>query len=241
MTIPELLVVMPVYNERESIHHVLSGWLAALDGSGSDYRILVINDGSTDDSLTLLEKWRNARPDRLEIRSRKNQGHGATCIEGYREALCRGIPYILQVDSDGQSVPEFFESFWRLRGDYDVIYGLRRRRDGWQRVLASRVLRTLLRWIEGVDCVDANVPYRLMRGSACAPAIARVPQGVSLANIALAVMLRRSGAIRHGTVKIDFPARLGGEPSVPTSRFLIKAVELFRQLREMRENNSESA
>ncbi len=232
--IPELLVVMPVYNESASINHVLGGWLAELDGSGCDYRLLAIDDGSTDGTLALLTRWRDDHPERMEVRSRGNRGHGQTCLEGYREAAARGIPYVLQIDSDGQSLPRFFGDFWELRETHDVIYGARSRSDGWQRMVASAVLRLALRLLEGVDCVDANVPYRLMSCAACGKVMARVPEEISLANVALAVMLRREGGIRHGAIPIDFPPRFGGEPSVPMRRFLAKAVELFRQLREMR-------
>jgi dolichol-phosphate mannosyltransferase len=231
---PELLVVMPVYNESASINHVLDGWLAELDGSGCDYRLLAIDDGSTDNTFALLCQWKDERPERLEVRTRENRGHGQTCLEGYREAVARGIPYVLQIDSDGQSLPGFFGDFWKLRKTHDVIYGARSRKDGWQRIIASAVLRLALRVLEGVDCVDANVPYRLMSCEACAKVMARVPQEISLANVALAVMLRREKGIRHGAVPIDFPPRFGGEPSVPMHRFLAKAVEIFRQLRGMR-------
>ena len=116
-----------------------------------------------------------------------------------------------------------------------MIYGLRSRKDGWQRLVASAVLRLALRLLEGVDCVDANVPYRLMSCTACGGVMGRVPKSISLANVALAVMLRREKGIRHGAVPIVFPTRYGGEPSVPMRLFLAKAVQLFRQLREMRQ------
>jgi hypothetical protein len=159
-------------------------------------------------------------------------------LEGYREAVAQGIAYVLQIDSDGQSLPRFFGDFWKLRETHDVIYGARSRKDGWQRLVASAVLRLALRALEGVDCVDANVPYRLMSCGACGPVVAHVPQEISLANVALAVMLRREKGIRHGSVPIDFPPRYGGEPSVPMRRFLAKAAELFRQLRRMRKGQS---
>jgi dolichol-phosphate mannosyltransferase len=233
-TTPELLVVMPVYNESASIDHVLGGWLAELDGSGCDYRLLAIDDGSKDSTLALLSKWKSDHPGRMEVRTRGNRGHGQTCLEGYREAVARDIPYVLQIDSDGQSLPRFFGDFWKLRETHDVIYGARSRKDGWQRLVASAVLRLALRVLEGVDCVDANAPYRLMSCAACGKVMARVPEEISLANVALAVMLRREKGIRHGAVPIDFPPRFGGEPSVPMRLFLAKAVELFRQLKGMR-------
>lgn len=231
---PELLVALPVYNESASIRDVVGNWMAALDSAVGSYVILAINDGSTDHSGEILEELRSACGDRLEVRSRDNRGHGQSCLEAYLVALERGIPYILQIDSDGQSDPRYVRGFWERRGDFDVIYGKRRRLDGLARIIASLALRVLLRLLEGVDCVDANVPYRLMNTCACEQAIRAIPPVVSLANVALAVLLKRNPEIRHGTIAVDFPPRCGGEPSVPLSRFIVKGYELFAQLRKLR-------
>jgi len=231
--IPELLVVMPVYNESASLNHVLGGWLAELDANGCDYRLLAIDDGSTDGTLALLTRWRDDHPERMEVRSRGNRGHGQTCLEGYREAVARGIPYVLQIDSDGQCDPAFFGGFWTKRTDFDVVYGQRRRADGFRRILASWVLRRMLRIAFLTDCVDANVPYRLMRTTACARTFQSIPGDFFLANVALSVLLKRNPGIRHGVVPIRFLERTGGEPSVPFTKFALKAFELFRQLKSL--------
>jgi dolichol-phosphate mannosyltransferase len=226
----ELLVVMPVYNEQECIAVVLDEWMQALDAAGVSHLILAIDDGSTDSTPDVLQDIGKSSSGRLEIISRPNRGHGQTCLEGYRHAIARHIPFILQIDSDGQSSPAHFHDFWRLRHDFDVIYGKRNRSDGFRRILASGILRVSLRILAGVDCIDANVPYRLMNTPACSAAILGIPVSIHLANIALAVQLRRNPSIRHGAVPISFPPRLGGEPSVPFSKFASKALELFRQL-----------
>jgi hypothetical protein len=147
-----------------------------------------------------------------------------------RMAAAAGIPFGFQIDSDGPCDPCFFESIWEQREDYDVIYGKRKREDGFRRVVASMILRWMLRVRAGVDCVDPNVPYRLMRTKVCAPAFTGIPQDFFLANVGLAVLLRRSPGIRHGAVPIDFRERIGGEPSVPLGKFAEKALELWRQL-----------
>lgn len=221
---------MPVYNEQECIAAVLEEWIGTLNTSGISYLILAIDDGSTDSTPRILQDLRRDLGHRLEVISRPNHGHGQSCLEGYRHAIERNIPFILQIDSDGQSSPAHFRDFWRMRQDFDVIYGKRSRSDGFRRVLASRILRVSLRFFAGVDCTDANVPYRLMNARACSSAILGIPASIHLANIALAVQLKRDPAIRHGTVPIDFPPRLGGEPSVPFSKFAAKALQLFRQL-----------
>ena len=233
---PQLLVVMPVFNEQAAITEVTRSWFAMLDQHVGEFVLLAINDGSTDASESILRTLQSQLGQRFEWISRPNRGHGQTCMQGYRTALERGIPFIFQIDSDGQSDPAYFADFWNRRNDFDVIYGKRRRQDGICRVLASLILRWSLRVRARVDCVDANVPYRLMNACACADAIRAIPAGIALANIALAVCLKRNPAIRHGSIAIGFPPRHGGEASVPLGKFAAKAFELFRQLRALERN-----
>jgi dolichol-phosphate mannosyltransferase len=170
----------------------------------------------------------------MEIRTRENRGHGQTCLEGYRIAVEREIPYVFQFDSDGQCDPQYFFRFWRDRDKYDVIYGKRvHRDDGWRRVLASVVLRSSLLLWSGVNCVDANVPYRLMRTKVLADEVGKINPDFHLANIALAVLLKKNRSIRHGMVPIHFRERYGGEPNVPITKFGEKALELKRQLKHL--------
>lgn len=229
---PELMIVMPVFNEHESIQRVIADWLSEVTRVIPDSVILVIDDGSADATWSMLQRLQTEIGTRLEILSRQNRGHGQTCMQGYRIALDRQIPFVFQIDSDGQSDPRYFREFWDRRNDFDVIYGKRSRQDGYRRVVASLILRYALRVLAKVDCVDANVPYRLMNTAACADAIRSISSAIHLANIGLAVCLKRQPAIRHGQIDIGFPPRHGGEASVPFTKFAVKAVELFRQLKD---------
>jgi dolichol-phosphate mannosyltransferase len=233
MSSPELLIVMPVYNEEASVESVIREWFPELSRVACDFTFLAIDDGSKDSTLRVLRKLETEFGPQLEILSRENRGHGQSCLQGYRIAIERSILHILQIDSDGQSDPRHIHEFWNLRHDFDVIYGKRNRMDGLRRVVASRVLRWSLRLLAGADCIDANVPYRLMYSAACAPAIRSIPADFFLANVALAVRLRQTPGIRHGSVPIHFPPRRGGEPSVPFSKFAVKALQLFRQLKTL--------
>ncbi|MES2659790.1 MAG: glycosyltransferase family 2 protein [Verrucomicrobiota bacterium] len=229
----QLLVVMPVFNEQASVSKVVTEWFRELDRCVGEFVLLAIDDGSTDGTLEILKTLQVELGPRLEWISRENRGHGQSCIQGYRIALERHIPFAFQMDSDGQCDPRFFPEFWKQAGRFDVIYGERTREDGWRRVLASILLRRLL-WLGfRVDCVDANVPYRLMRTDTCADAIHSIPRDFFLANVALAVVLRKNRTLREGVVPIRFLSRYGGEPSVPFSKFAIKAMELFRQLKRL--------
>ena len=233
-TAPELIVVMPVFNEQASVRKVVMEFFEEIGNWTERFVFLALDDGSTDDTPAVLGRLRDQLGPRFEVMRHANRGHGQTCLAGYREAAARGIPWVLQIDSDGQCDPQYFFRFWRLRERADVVYGSRTRRDdGIRRVFASFVLRLFLLLGFRVNCVDANVPYRLMKTGKIAPLVARIGPEFNLANIGLAVALRRTSGVTQARVPIHFRERYGGEPSVKLSLFGRKAMELFRNIRQM--------
>jgi len=230
----ELLVVVPVFNEEKCIRSFLEEWRVELDRSDIDYGMLLLDDGSDDSTPALLKAWKDRQScGRIDIDSHTNRGHGQTCLLGYRIACQQGAPWILQIDSDGQCDPQFFAELWAKRSGHDVVYGRREKRlDGWKRILASMLVRIVVRLASSANCVDANVPYRLMSTANLLPLVDSIPTDFDLANIALAVQIQRAGW-RETSVPIVFRPRAGGEPSVPLSRFARKAFELIFQLRRL--------
>lgn len=230
----ELLIVMPVYNEEASVRKVVVEWFEEIENWTEQFIFMAIDDGSKDKTRQILERLQRQLGPRLEIVTQPNQGHGQTCLNAYRIAMERKIPFVFQIDSDGQCDPQYFFRFWRQREKCDVVYGRRvRRDDGWRRVLASLILKWTLRIFARVSCVDANVPYRLIRVEVLPNAVSRIPKDFFLANVALSVLLRRTQGVRHGTVPIRFRERYGGEPSVRLGKFGSKAIELVTQIRAL--------
>ncbi|MGC3989950.1 MAG: glycosyltransferase [Chthoniobacteraceae bacterium] len=221
-------------NKHQSERWCLSGFRKSRIGP----RILPFWSSMTDQRtkrLTYFERLRQQLGPRLEIVSRENRGHGQSCLQGYRLASERRIPFLLQIDSDGQCDPQYFFRFWRERNQYEVIYGQRvRREDGWRRTIASVILKLSLLVFCRVYCVDANVPYRLMHTGVLDDKISKIPSDFFLANVVLAVLLKRDSKIRHFSVPIVFRERYGGEPTVRMSKFGEKAFELISQLNRLK-------
>jgi dolichol-phosphate mannosyltransferase len=233
-TRPELVAVIPVYNEQDSIAKVVHEWMSELDKFCGDFVVLTIDDGSRDRSLEVLRSLQDRYGPRLLVLTRPNRGHGQTCLEGYRRGATMGARYLLQIDSDGQCDPRYFKQLWHMREQFAVVYGERKTRDdGWKRVVVSQVLRLMLRLAFHVNCPDANVPYRLMKTDAVMGAVNRISEDFHLANVALAILLAQDKSCSHGFVPIGFRERLGGKPSVKLSLFGRKAVELYRSIRKM--------
>jgi dolichol-phosphate mannosyltransferase len=224
---PELILVVPVYNEKDAIVPVLTEWRAELArtvGKGR-FGILVVDDGSTDDTPARLAAldW----PE-LRVHRHTNRGHGQSCLVGYIEADAMGAERIFQIDSDGQCDPAGFAGVWARRDRAPAIYGRRvTRDDGRARRIISAVLRMSLKIARRTRLNDTNVPFRLYRASLAASAARRVPPDFNLANIAMAVLLEPEG---FEEVPIHFRDRAGGEATVRMWGFAPKALRLHRDL-----------
>ncbi|HEY1794229.1 MAG TPA: glycosyltransferase family 2 protein [Opitutaceae bacterium] len=224
---PELVLIVPVYNEADAIVPVLAEWRAELErtvGKGR-YLILVVDDGSRDETPARLAAldW----PE-LRVHTHANRGHGQSCLVGYIEAERIGAPYLFQIDSDGQCDPAYFAKVWEPRGRAASVYGRRTSRDdGPARRVVSAVLRASLKLARGTKLNDTNVPYRLYRTPLAAAAARRIPADFNLANIAMALLLEPEG---FAEVPIHFRDRTGGHPSVSLWGFAPKALRLHRDL-----------
>src|SRR5260370_31443685 len=98
----ELIAVPPVYNEETNIATVITEWLQAFSRERIDARLLAVNDGSRDNTLSILRELQSQYSDQLLVLDKLNSGHGRSCRAGYETALQQGTPWILQIDSDGQ-------------------------------------------------------------------------------------------------------------------------------------------
>ena len=227
---------MPVYNEQSNIGTVIDQWCAQLDACSVRYSIMVLDDGSTDGTASVLQSLQEKWGPKMELVRQKNSGHGPAILKGYRLAIERQIPWIFQIDSDGQCDPHYFPQFWAAREDRDFVAGCRiRREDGFGRVVISTVLRGVIFLVSGANCRDANVPFRLMRTAAIAPLVEKIPPTCFFTNVGLSVLALRAG-LRLTLIPIVFRVRLGGQTTVPYRKMGKHAVNLYRNLKELLRN-----
>jgi glycosyltransferase involved in cell wall biosynthesis len=225
-----LYVVMPIYNEQTSIGAVVREWKEMLGRVAPDHRILILNDGSKDNTAQVLAEIAAATPG-VEIINKPNSGHGRTCIMGYGEAIQRGARWIFQIDSDGQCDPQYFAALWNQREQHPAVFGKRvDRDDGMARKVISWFCRLATHIATGVPVRDPNVPYRLMRADVLRAAIADFPQDFGLSNILVSVVVQKGLGSKMGFVDIGFRDRTGGEPSVKWGKFVSEGWKLYSAL-----------
>jgi dolichol-phosphate mannosyltransferase len=229
-SITELQIVLPVYNEQSAIKGVLDEWKPHLDACTERYTIVAIDDGSRDETSSVIAALQAGWGPKLELVRQSNIGHGATIHKGYVMAIERRVPWVFQIDSDGQCDPKYFKELWQSRDAYDIVSGYRAHRDdGYGRVFVSLVLRCFIRLFFGDNCRDANVPYRLMRTTVIAPLMAKIPSSCGFTNVALSILAVRA-RLRRKEIPITFRVRTAGESTVSYGNLARKAVELYKDL-----------
>lgn len=230
MAVNNLWVIMPVYNEEEAISAVIDEWHSMLSAHLNDYTLCILNDGSKDGTLRILEQYGQKYPE-IKIVDKPNSGHGQTCIYGYNLALEQGAEWVFQIDSDGQCDPKYFPEVLAAAKDNKAVYGYRQTRDdGLQRSMISRFVTLFTYSATGVWVRDANVPYRLIHRSVMEKITGKVPDSFHLANILVSVLTKKIAGIKW--VNIHFRDRVGGTASVKTVSFVKHGFTLFKQLKE---------
>ena len=231
-----LYIVIPAYNESENIKQVVRDWYPIVEkyGNGKS-RLIVIDDGSKDNTYAILKQLSEKHPQLITL-TRANGGHGATILYGYNYALEKHADYIFQTDSDGQTLPEEFDSFWEQRKNYDLIIGHRNsRKDGLSRVIVTRVLRRVIKLCFGVWVLDANTPFRLMSAKSLKQNIKYVPKDFNLSNVILSVIYTKRGN-KIKFIPITFRPRQGGVNSINIKKIFSIGKQALRDFRKI--NNS---
>jgi len=231
-----LYIVIPAYNERDNIEQCVNDWYPIVEkynGEGKS-RLVIINDGSKDNTYEILIKLAETRP-LLQPETKTNGGHGSTVLYGYRYAIKHNADYIFQTDSDGQTNPDEFQEFWENREKYDAIIGNRIvRGDGKDRKFVENIVCVLLRMIFGVKVKDANAPFRLMRTALVEKYIDKLPDDFNIPNIMFTTYF-----VYHNEkvefIPISFKPRQGGVNSINPKKIIKigwKAVGDFRKLKK---------
>jgi undecaprenyl-phosphate 4-deoxy-4-formamido-L-arabinose transferase len=162
MSAPYLSVVIPVYNEQDNLGPLLVRLSAALAAIGKSYEVILVNDGSRDDSLALLKAAAASDPNLVVIDFNRNYGQHAAVFAGFEAA--RG-EVIVTLDADLQNPPEEIGKLVaKIEEGYDVVGSVRvNRQDTLFRRLASRLVNRATAWATGVSLSDYGCMLRAYR------------------------------------------------------------------------------
>jgi glycosyltransferase involved in cell wall biosynthesis len=155
-------IVIPVYNERESLPLLLGEIRDTAKRAELQGEVVFVDDGSTDGSWPVIAELARLHPEVHGLRLRRNFGKAAALSAGFRAAQGE---IILTLDADLQDdpaeIPRFLDA---LRQGRDVISGWKRtRHDPWHKVWPSRVFNAMVSWLTGVKLHDHNCGMKAYR------------------------------------------------------------------------------
>jgi glycosyltransferase involved in cell wall biosynthesis len=155
-------IVVPVYNEAESLKDLHQEIDAVVQQHNYDIELILVDDGSRDDSWQRIENLAAADPRVRGIRFRRNFGKAAALSAGFASAQ-GNIVFTLDADlqDDPSEIPRFLEA---MHEELDVVSGWKKvRHDPWHKVIPSRLFNRLVGWLTGVRLHDHNCGFKAYR------------------------------------------------------------------------------
>ena len=157
-----LTLVIPLYNEAESLPELVAQIGAVRATLGLPVQILFIDDGSTDDSWAVIRRLAETDPDLAGVKFRRNFGKAAALQAGFERAT-GGVVFTLDADlqDDPAEIPGFLAA---LAAGKDVVSGWKQvRHDPIYKVLPSRIFNAMVSWTTGVKLHDHNCGFKAYR------------------------------------------------------------------------------
>ena len=152
---PALSLIVPVYNERESLTALHAEITAVARDQALAVEVIFVDDGSKDGSWDVIRELAARDPHVHGLRFRRNFGKAAALQAGFREARgARALTLDADLQDDPAEIPNFLR---RLDEGYDLVSGWKKvRHDPWHKVLPSRVFNGMVSWLTGVKLHDHN-------------------------------------------------------------------------------------
>lgn len=153
----DISIIVPLFNEAESLPE-LAKWIdKAMTEKGFNYEVIMVDDGSTDESWKAVEEIAGANPAFKGIRFRRNYGKSAALYCGFAKADGR---VICTMDADLQDSPEELPEMYRMivEDDWDVVSGWKQHRQDNKltKNLPSKLYNATARKITGIKLHDMN-------------------------------------------------------------------------------------
>ena len=160
----DLTIIVPLFNEAESLPELVRWINRTLDGRGLEYEIIMVDDGSTDGSWTVVRELAEADGRIHGIRFRRNYGKSAALYHGFKAA---GGNVVVTMDADLQDSPEEIPEMYRMvtEDGWDVVSGWKQHRQDNKltKNLPSKLYNATARWITGIHLHDMNCGLKAYR------------------------------------------------------------------------------
>lgn len=151
---PHISVVLPIFNEEESLPVLLPRITAALTPLNRPYEIVCVDDGSTDGSLAFLKDAARKDPRIRIVHFKRNHGQTAAFDAGFHATQGE---IVVTMDADLQNDPADIPLLIEKMGEFDVVCGWRHQRnDPWIKLFSSRIANGVRNWLSEETITDTG-------------------------------------------------------------------------------------
>jgi dolichol-phosphate mannosyltransferase len=216
-----LSLVIPIYNEEKLIDELVDKTIPSVESFISDYEIIFVDDGSTDNSLDKMLSWRKKNNKIKVLSLSKNFGHQAAYTAGLE--YCKG-DIIAMMDGDLQDPPELLSEMYRkiTVEEYDVISGKRTGRKGKNsRDIYAVLFHLLFKYIGEIKHMENSGNFSMMRREALDALLSMKEKVRYLPG------LRTFIGFKQGSVEYMRDDRLKGKPKMSIAKLFILAADAF--------------
>ncbi len=160
----DVTIVVPLYNEDESLPELCAWIERVVNANNLSYEIILVDDGSTDDSWSVVEQLRTANPHIKGIRFQRNYGKSAALNEGFKAA--KG-DVVITMDADLQDSPDEIPELRRMivEDGYDMVSGWKKKR--FDNTLSKNIPSKFFNWAtrkaSGITLHDFNCGLKSYR------------------------------------------------------------------------------
>ncbi len=160
----DLSVVIPLKNEAESLPELATWIQRVCEANRITYEIVMVDDGSTDDSWKVIEGLKSANPAVRGIRFRRNYGKSAALHTGFQATEGE---VVITMDADLQDSPDEIPELVRMIREerYDLVSGWKKKRhDPLSKTIPTKLFNAVTRWMSGIRLHDFNCGLKAYRG-----------------------------------------------------------------------------
>jgi len=208
----DLSVVIPVYNEEDSVKPLYEALIRALDPLNLSYEIILIDDGSVDDTVANAEKLAWSDPKLKIVKLKRNYGQTTGLHAGFQEAIG---DIIITMDGDLQNDPSDIETMvYKINEGYDIVLGWRYdRKDSLiSRKIPSKIANWLISKVTGISVKDNGCAIRAYKGEV----VKKFPMYSEMHRL-MPVIAALSGA-KFAQIKVKHHSRKFGKSKYGLSR-----------------------
>ncbi|MBI5934953.1 MAG: glycosyltransferase family 2 protein [Chloroflexi bacterium] len=220
---PALTVIVPVYNEAESLPEFLPRLLDFC--ARHNWELVFVNDGSRDDSKRILES--HANPPAVRVLLHKvNRGYGGALKTGLLDA---STPYAVTIDGDGQHDPEDILRVFQfaLENDADLVIGRRdhSHKPNWYRELGKSIIRRFTRLLMPLPIQDLNSGFKLYRAELAQAYLPVCPDSMAFSDVIALTFLNQKDLVLEHPIHVH--ARKKGKSSISAYTAIETVMEIL--------------